>query len=117
MVERERDRSTAESQCLLVVGIGVAAFCVQQRRTPGEAGAARHRAQRAPVVGVNESAGKDDAAVGAAEPAVLAFDTDHKILTELVIGAGLHAAKQPAVLIIVGDDAVESLVAAEAAAD
>src|ERR1019366_4388113 len=117
VIEREADRETAKRQGLAVVGVGVAALDVQQSRTPGEADAARHRAERGPCVGVNESAGEDDAAIVAAEPAVLPLDTDQQIRGELVIGAGLQAAERSAIMVVAGDKTVENFVAAEGAGD
>src|SRR3954447_2128981 len=72
-IEGKGQRNAAKGQALLVVRIGIAALGVDQRRTPGNTGAAGHRAKRATFVGVDEAARKNDAVVAAAEPAVLAF--------------------------------------------
>jgi hypothetical protein len=58
-----------------------------------------------------------NAAIVAAEPAVLPLDTDQQIRGELVIGAGLQAAEQSAIMVVAGDKTVENFVAAEGAAD
>src|SRR5882724_13721326 len=56
-IERERNRSASERHAFVVVRKCIAALGVQQGRTPGVANAAGHGAERALVVGVNESAG------------------------------------------------------------
>src|ERR1700731_4625995 len=116
-IEGERDRKIAERQGLAVVGVGVASLDVKQRRTKGEADAARHRGEGAPGVGVDESAGEEDAVVAAAEPVVLAFDADEEVGGELVIGAGLPAAEQSALMAVADRKTADDFVTADGAAD
>src|SRR3977135_3516612 len=100
LVECESDRPAGKRQSFAVVGIGVAAFDIDQRGAPNEAGPAGDRGERAPVVGVNGPAGAANPLIVAAEPAVLTFGTHQPIPGELVIRAGLHTAEQSALMAV-----------------
>ena len=115
-IEDEGDRHAGECQGVAVVGIGVAAFDVDQARTPGVADAAGDRAESALVVVVNEAAREGRVEVAIAEPAVLALDADDPVRRELPVGAGLHAAEQ-AGAVVAEHEAVEIVAAAEGAAE
>src|SRR2546429_6601 len=92
-VQREGDGNAGKGQRLAIVGIGVAALDVEQRRTGSVADAAGDGAEAALVVAVDVTGGEDGAEVVLAEPAILSFDTDDPARRELAFGAGPHAAE------------------------
>src|SRR5438552_9191365 len=115
-VEREGDGNAGKGQRLAIVGIGVAALDVEQRRTGSVADAAGDGAEAALVVAVDVTGGEDGAEVVLAEPAILSFDTDDPARRELPVGAGLHAAEQARV-VIAQHETVEIVAGAEGAAE
>ena len=114
-VERVGLRHAAERHRLVVVGVGIAALHVEQSRTPSVADAAGDRTKATLVVGIDRAVREHDAVV-VAEPAVLAFDTDDPVGSELVVGAALQAAEEAAAAVVV-ERAGEAVVAAEFTAD
>src|SRR4051794_34753833 len=115
-IQCERDRRAGKAQAFAVIGKGITALGVQQSRTPIEANAASHRANGSLVVGVDKAAGEDHTVV-VPEPAVLPFETNHPVGSELVVRADLHASEESAIVIVAGDEPVEIVVAGEGAAD
>src|SRR5579872_2824560 len=92
---------------LVVVGKAVAALYVDQAGTPSITEAAGQRAEPVLVVGIDGAAGENDAAIVAGNPAVLGLGTNHPVRAELVIGAALQAAEEPAVAVVAGRQATE----------
>src|SRR5260370_31439901 len=90
VVEREGDRNAAKGYCLVVVGIGVAAFDVDQARAPGVADAAGDGSDRTLVIPVDKAAGEGRVELVVTEPRILAFDAYQPVWRELPVAAGLH---------------------------
>src|ERR1700744_5118021 len=115
--EAESDRRAVGRDRLVVVGEGIAALYVEQARTPGVTEAARDGAEATLVVREDGVARKHDAAVVAAEPAVLGFCTHDPVRCELVIGAALQTAAETAVAVVAGGQAANVAVARERATE
>jgi hypothetical protein len=115
-VEQEGGRHAAQGHPLIVVGIGVTAFDVEQARTPGVAKAGGDRAEAALIVGVDIGAGEGGGEIALAEPGILAFGAEHPVRRELPIQTGLDAAEHAGAG-IAQHRTVEVAAAAEGTAD
>src|SRR5260370_11267460 len=76
-IEREGERRACKRQGVAVIGIGVAAFDVDQTRAPGVADTGGDRSQRALVAGEGEAGGEHRIEIVAAEPGVLPLDAEN----------------------------------------
>ena len=110
-----RDHSGALYSRGVVVSKSVTALGVQQRRTPGVADAAGHRAEALLVVAEHHATDVNRVGV-AVQPAVLGFDTEHPVRGELPVVTTLHTAEERGV-VVAGRASGNAVVADEGAAD
>ena len=88
---------------IVAVAPGVTALGVEQRRTPGVAEPAGHRAELVGIGGHERAARKQHAVIVAAgQPAVLGFGAEHPVRRELIVEAALHAAEEAGVAALQG---------------
>src|SRR5205085_7128303 len=96
--DSEWRRHTGDRHVEVLVGERVATLGIEQARTPGPADARRRRAEAAGILGREARNREGHAVVVVAEPAVLAFDTDHPVAIELIVETALDAAEEVAAI-------------------